>query len=101
LKWFLATSYVKVFGGDSYAEITGIAAETVALGKTIDWTVFRVPVLSGEVLDENQGEVNAVHIGDSKGRDALHLERTGLARWILTELDEMKWIGRCPLLANA
>ncbi|TVY54987.1 hypothetical protein LSUE1_G008525, partial [Lachnellula suecica] len=63
LKWFVAINcYIKVIGGDTYAEITGMAKETVALGDKIDWTVFRVPLLKGETLDANKGDVNAVFV---------------------------------------
>lgn len=78
-----------------------MAKETVALGEKIDWTVFRVPLLKGEKLGENEGDVNAVFVGDSKGRDGLTLDRGRLARWILGELYEGKWVGHCPMLANA
>jgi nucleoside-diphosphate-sugar epimerase len=102
IKWFFAINfYVKVIGGDTYEEIKGMAEETVALGEKIDWTVFRVPLLQGTELDANNGgEVNAVYVGDKKGRDGLHLDRGRLARWILKELEERKWVGACPILAN-
>lgn len=80
-----------------------MAKETVALGDKIEWTVFRVPLLRGNqvLIEENPGKVNAVWIGDKQGRDGLHLDRGRLARWILRELEERKWIGLCPFLANA
>ena len=78
-----------------------MAEETVALGEKIDWTVFRVPLLFGDSLDGNPGDVNAVYVGDKKGRDGLRLDRGRLVRWILGELEEGKWICACPMLANA
>lgn len=78
-----------------------MAEETVALGGKIEWTVFRVPLLQGKELDENGGEVNAVYVGDKKWRDGLLLDRGRLARWILRELEEGKWIRASPILANA
>lgn len=80
-----------------------MAKETVALGGRIEWTVFRVPLLQGKdvLMDENPGKVNAVWIGDKEGRDGLHLDRGRLARWVLNELRERKWIGLCPFVANA
>jgi len=102
IKWFVAINlYIKVIGGDTYPEITGISKETVALGEKIGWTLFRVPLLQGKELGENDGEVNAVYVGDKKGRDGLHLDRGRLARWILMELDDQKWVCACPFLANA
>ena len=78
-----------------------MAKETAALSDKIEWTVFRVPLLKGKALDENAGKVSAVWVGDKKGRDSLSLDRGRLARWILSELKERKWIGLCPFLANA
>ncbi|KUJ08270.1 NAD(P)-binding protein [Mollisia scopiformis] len=101
-KWWVAVNcYVKVIGGDTYEEIVGFTEETVALGEKIKWTAFRVPLLRGEDLNESKGEVNAAYVGDKKGRDGLFLDRGRLARWILNELDEGKWIGCCPLVSNA
>lgn len=68
-----------MIGGDTFREIKGLAEETVALGDKIPWTVFRVPLLKGEVLDADKGEVNAVYVGDQKGRDGLHLDRGRLS----------------------
>lgn len=102
LKWFMAINcYIKVIGGDTYEEITGMAKETVKLGDRVGWTVFRVPLLKGKRLGENEGGVNAVFVGDKGGRDGLGLDRGRLARWILRELGEGKWVGMCPMLANA
>jgi len=102
LKWFISINcYVKVIGGGTYPEITGMAKETVALGDKVEWTVFRVPLLKGKTLDGNDGKVNVVWVGDKQERDGLSLDRGRLARWILTELKERKWIGLCPFLANA
>ena len=98
--------------------------ETVALGDGVDWTVFRVPLLKGSQWDkrvtnwkgdridpvdgedntvESNGkeEVDAAWVGDEKGRDGLFLDRSRLARWILKEMEEQKWVRLCPILANA
>jgi hypothetical protein len=78
-----------------------MAEETVALGEKIDWTVFRVPLMQGKALGENDGPVNAVYVGDKKWRDGLSLDRGRLVKWILEELEEGKWICACPVLSNA
>ncbi|KAF8846936.1 NAD(P)-binding protein [Acephala macrosclerotiorum] len=105
LKWWVAINcYIKVIGGDTYTEIRGMAEETVSLGEKISWTLFRVPLLRGEKLDDdwNKGElgVEACYVGDRKGRDGLFLDRGRLARWVLGELDEGKWVGCSPLVSN-
>jgi hypothetical protein len=105
LKWFVSIDcYIRVIGGDSYGEIRGMARATVDLGNKCEWTVFRVPLLQGKELSEVKkggDEVNAVFVGDKQGKDGVHLDRGRLARWILGELEERKWVGLCPLLANA
>ncbi|KAH7311073.1 hypothetical protein BKA65DRAFT_163462 [Rhexocercosporidium sp. MPI-PUGE-AT-0058] len=102
LKWWVAINmYVRVIGGDTYDEIRGMAQATVDLGEKIKWTVLRVPLLSGKKLDESEGEVEACYVGDKKGRDGLRLDRGRLARWILGELEEQKWVCACPLVSNA
>jgi hypothetical protein len=35
------------------------------------------------------------YVGDKQGRDGLHLDRGRLAKWILRELDERKWVRLC------
>lgn len=106
LKWFVSINcYIRVIGGDTYGEIRGIAQATVSLGSKCEWTVFRVPLLQGKELGEvkngEDAEVHAMFVGDQKGRDGLHLDRGRLARWIMRELEERKWVGLCPMLANA
>ncbi|EKD18918.1 uncharacterized protein L3040_008138 [Drepanopeziza brunnea f. sp. 'multigermtubi'] len=101
IKWWIAINlYVRVLGGDSYDEIRGMAQATVDLGESIKWTVFRVPLLSGEEAGEG-GDVEACFVGDKKGRDGLWLDRGRLARWVLGELEEEKWVGFLPLVSNA
>ena len=60
-----------------------------------------MPGLNGKDLNENPGAVNACYIGDKNGRDGLNLDRWRLARWLLEELEERKWVDACPHLANA
>jgi len=105
IKWFVSiNAYIRPIGGDSYTEIRGIAQATVDLGDKCEWTAFRVPLLQGKELGEVErggDEVNAVFVGDKQGKDGIHLDRGRLARWILAELGERKWVGMCPLLSNA
>ncbi len=102
LKWFFAINFfIKIFGGDAYEEIVGISTETAKLNEKIDWTIFRVPTLHGETLDENPGAVNACYVGDHDRRDGFTLDRGRLARWLLGELEERKWVDASPHIANA
>ncbi|KAH8816889.1 hypothetical protein F5884DRAFT_853312 [Xylogone sp. PMI_703] len=98
-KWFMAIQfYIRLFGGDAYKEINGISNTTVALGDKIDWTLFRVPLLKGTRLGENDGDLAEAFVGKSK--DGLSLDRGRLALWVLKEIDEKKWVHKCPLISN-
>jgi len=107
LKWWVGINmYIRILPGDAYHEVRGIAQTTVELGERVKWTVFRVPLLKGEELGEMKAEgdgvgVEACYVGDSKWRDGLFLDRGRLARWVLSELEEGKWVGACPLISNA
>jgi hypothetical protein len=93
--------YIRVIGGDPYHEIRGMSQATAALGEKIAWTIFRVPLLSGKTLGENEGEVETCYVGDKKGRDGLWLDRGRLCRWVLAELEEGNRVGYAPFVSNA
>lgn len=97
------------------------------LGDKVAWTLFRVPLLVGTVLGEDQiaavkgipqgkyigveeggksandvnAKVNAAFVGNKDGKDALFLDRGRLALWVLGEIEEQRWIRICPTIANA
>lgn len=101
LKWLAAIRfYVRLFGGDAYKEIRGFSAATAALGDNVDWSLFRVPLLKGTKLHENDGPVTETYVGDKHGRDGFSLDRGRLALWVLNEIDERKWVRLCPLISN-
>jgi hypothetical protein len=59
LMWWIGINvYIRGVGGDAYTEIKGIAETTVGLEEAFEWTVFRVPLLKGDKLGKNDGEVN-------------------------------------------
>ncbi|RFU32426.1 hypothetical protein B7463_g3916, partial [Scytalidium lignicola] len=100
LKWFTAIHcYIRLLGGDTYKEINGISNATTELGDKVAWTIFRVPLLKGTRLDENDGDVAEAFVGN--GKDGLSLDRGRLALWVLKEMDEKKWVRLCPLISNA
>ena len=73
----------------------------MALGDKIEWTCFRVPLLKGEELKKDDGKVQVAWVGDAHGKDGLSLDRSRLVHWVLRELQERKWVGKCPILSNA
>lgn len=60
----------------------------------LSFSPSRVPILTN-------GEAKAVRAGyiGSPG-DGMLLSRKSNAIWILQELEERKWVGKCPALSN-
>jgi hypothetical protein len=78
----------------AYNEINGFTPLITSLPvDEVKWTVFRVPMLkNGEAK-----EVKAGYVGDV----GVRLERKALAEWVLEEMVECRWVGKCPAVANA
>lgn len=60
----------------------------------LNWTLFRVPFLT----NGKAGPVKASWAG--RGEDGMFLSRKSLARWVLGEIEEKKWVGDAPLISN-
>ncbi|KAF2117908.1 hypothetical protein BDV96DRAFT_597771 [Lophiotrema nucula] len=82
-----------LFMHPAYAEINAMTPQLVALPSEMNWTVFRVPNL-------RDGEARPVKAG-MIGETGINLERKGMAEWVLGEMEEGRWVGKCPALANA
>lgn len=86
--------------------VTGVATlahtayeDVVAIGKTIrtqgndlDWTIVRVPLLSGSD-DKN---FVAGYVGD--GKTGACLARAGFASFVVQELENNEWVRKAPLI---
>jgi hypothetical protein len=90
--WLMIWSVYLFFYG-AYTEIIAMTSQMIALPSELNWTVFRVPMLK----DGEPKPVKAGYIGDV----GVQLERKGLAEWALKEMEEEKWTGKCPAVANA
>ena len=76
---------------DEINEFTPIVTKVPA--DELGWTVFRVPILrNGEAVP-----VKAGYVGDV----GISLERKALAEWLLTGMEERKFVGKCPAVSNA
>lgn len=99
LKWWLGVQFVYWLFGDAWEEVNGIGKVVTGLRDEeedkLEWTVFRVPGLTKAAA----GPVRAGFIGE-RG-DGLLLSRKSLAVWVLQEVEERKWVGRCPALSDA
>ncbi len=77
------------------AEMKGIGMQ-VAGQDSLDWTVFRVPMLNNgeEGLKVAAGDLGPGFAGTRE------LSRASMARWLLEELEEGKFIHQMPALGN-
>jgi hypothetical protein len=86
---------VYLFFRPAFEEINGFTPLVVGLplDAGLKWTVFRVPVLvNGETRT-----VKAGYLGDV----GIKAERKGVAEWVMREMEEEQWVGKCPAVANA
>jgi hypothetical protein len=85
---------VYLFFSPAYEEINGFTPLITQLpADELAWTVFRVPVL-------RDGEAKPVKAG-FVGEVGMTIERKAIAEWVLKEMEDGKWLGKCPALSNA
>ena len=85
------------FAPQANEEMKGIAKHTMeGAGIGLEWTVFRVPFLTEE-------PEKGVYAGDLVAGYPWTgtLSREGQAKWLLTEIEDRKWVGKMPMLNDA
>lgn len=98
LSWswtFLAVIMPRAAAPQGDAEMRGIAEVTVRQDD-LDWTVYRIPHLN-ELEDDKEVVVGLIN---SEYRGTTELSRLSLAKWILKELEEKRWIKQAPMVSN-
>lgn len=102
--WYFSSLIPIVAVPQANAEMKGIAhaimdnsSSSLERKQGLEATVFRVPMLS-----EGSGEleVRAFVIGGEGNTENRTLSRRSMARWVLKELEERKWVGGAPVLCN-
>lgn len=87
---------MKTFGHGQYAEMVGIGqyVSSLSVDEGVKWTLFRVGLLT------NGGEMNveATHLGS--GQDAMWISRASVARWVLDEATQGRFVGKMPYISN-
>jgi hypothetical protein len=96
LLYWLLVMVVYLAVRSAYDEINGYAPIVTSTPvEELGWTVFRVPMLkNGEAVEVKAGFVGEKGVG-------MALERRALAEWVLVEMEEGKWVGKCPAVSNA
>ena len=85
----------KVVVPQGNSEMKKIGERTSQQGD-LEWTVYRVPHL-------NEGDAGLEVVAGYVSREfkgSTELSRGSLARWILKELGERKWVGKAPAVGN-
>ncbi|KAF7349260.1 NAD(P)-binding protein [Mycena sanguinolenta] len=95
LKWSIYAALPKLIVPQGNAEMIAIAKAVVA-ANDLDWTVFRVPRLTGKAADLR---VAAGLIGP-RFEGTIDLSRASMAVWILKEIEEREWVKKAPMLGN-
>jgi len=95
LSWRLYNNVPPFAVPQGHAEMKGIA-QHVAAQTDLEWTVMRVPQLTEGKADLKvaAGPLDADYKGGKQ------LSRASYVKWILGEIEERKWIGGAPMLAN-
>lgn len=84
---------MKIFFPDGYREMVSVG-ETVSSSEGIQWGIFRV----GGLTNGEEASVEATYLGT--GVDKTWINRASVARWVLTETVEGKWIGKAPYICD-
>jgi hypothetical protein len=71
-------------------------ATTLAAQSDLDWTIFRVPLLNGN--DADLPVWAGLLTPDFRGTS--YLSRGSLARWVLREIEEGRWVAQALALGN-
>lgn len=76
--------------------MTGVGefVSSLSVDEGVRWTIFRV----GGLTNGAEGPVKATYPGS--GEDGLYISRRSVARWVLEEVVQGKWVGGTPYVCN-
>lgn len=93
--WKVGSVFMKTFSSSQYWEMIGIGNCVVSQPvEELQWTLFRV----GRLTEGPEGPVTATHLGS--GKDNMSISRASIARWVLEEAVENRWVGQSPYICN-
>ncbi|KGO43868.1 hypothetical protein PEX1_047440 [Penicillium expansum] len=95
-KWRTGEWFMKMFSSGQYQEMIGVGTAVSSLSDKdgIQWGLFRV----GGLINGNEAPVDATYLGS--GVDNTWISRASVARWVLDEAIQGKWVGRMPYICN-
>ncbi|KAH7930569.1 NAD-P-binding protein [Leucogyrophana mollusca] len=84
---------VATFARTAYKDVVAIGQTIRTEGDGLDWTIVRVPLLSGA----DDRTFVAGYVGD--GKTTKWLTRAGFAAFVLEELSKNEWVHKAPLIS--
>ncbi|KAJ6019301.1 hypothetical protein N7499_009535 [Penicillium canescens] len=93
-KWRFGGWFMKFFSPGQYQEMIAIGETVSTSSEEIQWELFRV----GGLTNGDEAPVEATHLGS--GLDKTWISRSSVARWVLDEAIEGKWVGKMPYICN-
>ncbi|CAG8316357.1 unnamed protein product [Penicillium salamii] len=92
-KWRAGEWFMKIFSSGQYQEMVGVG-KAVSSAEGIQWGLYRV----GGLTNGPEAPVETTYLGS--GADQTWISRASVARWVLNEATEGKWIGKTPYICN-
>ncbi|KAG2160147.1 NAD-P-binding protein [Suillus bovinus] len=92
LRMSIIVKGVATLARTAYEDVVAIGETIRTQGNDLDWTIVRVPLLSGA----NDKKFVAGYVGD--GKTGIWLTRAGFALFVVQELKNNEWVKKAPLI---
>ncbi|KAG1749632.1 NAD-P-binding protein [Suillus paluster] len=92
LRMSIIVNTVATLAHTAYEDVVAIGETIRIQGIGLDWTIVRVPVLSGS----DDKRFVAGYVGD--GKTGVWLTRAGFASFVVQELEKNEWVKKAPLI---
>ncbi|KAG1874218.1 NAD-P-binding protein [Suillus tomentosus] len=92
LRMSIIVNGVATLARTAYEDVVAIGETIRTQGNDLDWTIVRVPLLSG--ADDKNLVVG--YVGD--GKTGIWVTRVGFASFVVQELEKNEWVKKAPLI---
>jgi putative NADH-flavin reductase len=92
LRMSIIVKGVATLARTAYEDVVAIGETIRTQGNDLDWTIVRVPILSG--ADDKKIVVG--YVGD--GRTGIWVTRAGFALFVVQEFENNEWVKKAPLI---
>jgi len=92
LRMSIIVNGVATLARTAYEDVVAIGETIRTQGNDLDWTIVRVPLLSGA----NDKNLVVGYVGD--GKTGIWVTRAGFASFVVQELEKNEWVKKAPLI---